>query len=411
MGSEWLATTISSFCPFTYGKGLPAKKRNPDGYFLVYGSNGPVGTHDQPLVDEPGIVIGRKGTVGSVHFVPKPFWPIDTTFYVVSAPGRHLKYTYYLLKSIGLREMNADSAVPGLNRDAAHAKAIAVPPLPEQRAIAHILGSLDDKIESNRQMNKTLESMARAIFKSWFVDFDPVRAKAEGRPTGLPDDISALFPDSFQDPELGKIPKGWASGIVSDLGKVICGKTPPTKDPENYGEDIPFITIPDMHGNIFVTQTSKYLSTKGANSQCAKYLPAYSICVSCIATPGLVIITTDLSQTNQQINSVIPKNEQSFYYCYQVLNKLGDQIRTSGSGGSVLLNLNKTLFSNIKITMPDRNAIESYQGVVEPFFKLVLQNQRESTFLVLLRDTLLPKLISGELRVPEAEKFVEEAVQ
>ena len=180
MASDWSRTTIGSFCPFSYGKGLPEKKRNPNGSFKVYGSNGIVGTHDQPLVDEPGIVIGRKGTVGAVHFASKPFWPIDTTFYVVTTTGRHLRYTYYLLKSIGLENMNADSAVPGLNRDAAHARQILVPSYDEQRAIAHILGSLDDKIELNRRMNKTLEATARAIFKSWFVDFDPVRAKAEG---------------------------------------------------------------------------------------------------------------------------------------------------------------------------------------------------------------------------------------
>jgi type I restriction enzyme S subunit len=208
---------------------------------------------------------------------------------------------------------------------------------------------------------------------------------------------------------MGEIPRGWRVGVVSDLGNVICGKTPPTKDPENYGEDIPFITIPDMHGKVFVTQTGKYLSTKGANTQRNKYLPAHSICVSCIATPGLVVMTTERSQTNQQINSVIPKNKKSSYYCYQVLNRLGDQIRAGGSGGSVLLNLNKTLFSNTKVLIPDSETIESYQQIVEPFFEKLLQNQRESVFLSSLRDTLLPKLISGELRIPDAEKFVEEA--
>jgi len=122
MASDWTPTTVGSFCPFTYGKGLPEKKRNTNGNIKVYGSNGPVGVHDQPLVDEPGIVIGRKGTVGAIHFASEPFWPIDTTFYVVSEADRDLRYTYYLLKSIGLENMNADSAVPGLNRDAAHFK-------------------------------------------------------------------------------------------------------------------------------------------------------------------------------------------------------------------------------------------------------------------------------------------------
>ena len=121
----------------------------------------------------------------------------------------------------------------------------------EQRAIAHILGALDDKIELNRRMNETLEAIARAIFKSWFVDFDPVRAKAKARDTGLPPHIADLFPDSFEDSELGEIPSGWRVGRVREIGDVVCGKTPPTKVAEYYGEDVPFITIPDMHDKVF----------------------------------------------------------------------------------------------------------------------------------------------------------------
>ncbi|MCF8084288.1 MAG: restriction endonuclease subunit S [Deltaproteobacteria bacterium] len=324
----------------------------------------------------------------------------------------HPLYLYYVFTQLGF-ELDAagggGSVYTNVSKSRFSDISVIILPLPEQRAIAHILGSLDDKIELNRRMNKALEATARAIFKSWFVDFVPVRVKAEGGDPGLPDDIAGIFPDRFEDSEMGEIPRGWRVGVVSDLGNVICGKTPPTKDPENYGEDIPFITIPDMHGKVFVTQTGKYLSTKGANTQRNKYLPAKTICVSCIATPGLVVMTTERSQTNQQINSVIPKNKKSSYYCYQVLNRLGDQIRAGGSGGSVLLNLNKTLFSNTKVLIPDSETIESYQQIVEPFFEKLLQNQRESVFLSSLRDTLLPKLISGELRIPDAEKFVEEA--
>jgi type I restriction enzyme S subunit len=134
---------------------------------------------------------------------------------------------------------------------------VAVPPLREQCAIAHILGTLDDKIELNRRMNETLEAMARALFKSWFVDFDPVRAKAEGRDPGLPKPLADLFPDSFEDSELGDIPKRWTVWRVADIGSVICGKTPSTQVSKYYGDDVPFITIPDMHGKIFATATQK----------------------------------------------------------------------------------------------------------------------------------------------------------
>jgi len=177
MVGEWRETTIGEFAPFAYGKGLPEHARNATGGVPVFGSNGLVGLHDAALTEGPTVVIGRKGTVGAVHYSSVPCWPIDTTFWVTDPDRAVLRFKYYLLKSIGLEYMNADSAVPGLNREAAHARRILVPPLPEQRAIAHILGTLDDKIELNRRISETLEQMARAIFKAWFVDFEPVRAK------------------------------------------------------------------------------------------------------------------------------------------------------------------------------------------------------------------------------------------
>ena len=170
--------TIGEYSPFSYGKGLPDRKRHPSGQVPVFGSNGIVGYHDISLTNSPTVIVGRKGTVGAVHYSPVPCWPIDTTFFVTDRDSEILRFKYYTLKSLSFNSMNTDSAVPGLNRDAAHALYVRVPAKQEQRAIAHILGTLDDKIELNRRMNETLEAMARALFKSWFVDFDPVHAKA-----------------------------------------------------------------------------------------------------------------------------------------------------------------------------------------------------------------------------------------
>ena len=180
MVGEWREVTVGELAPFAYGKGLTEGQRNSTGRVPVYGSNGVVGFHDASLTNGPTVVIGRKGTVGAVHYSAVPCWPIDTTFYVTGTDPLLVRYRYYLLKSLGLEHMNADSAVPGLNRDAAHARQIRVPSTEtEQRAIAHILGTLDDKIELNRRRNQTLEAMARALFKDWFVDFGPVRAKMQ----------------------------------------------------------------------------------------------------------------------------------------------------------------------------------------------------------------------------------------
>ncbi len=260
-------------------------------------------------------------------------------------------------------------------------------------------------------MNATLEAMAQALFKSWFVDFDPVKAKAAGRaPEGMDADTAALFPGEFVESELGSIPKGWAAGQVSDLGHVICGKTPSTKEPENFGSEIPFITIPDMHGKVFVCETARALSLSGATSQQKKMLPANSVCVSCIATTGLVALTSVTSQTNQQINSIVPNNNFGSYFCYGILERLGSEIGNRGSGGSVFSNLNTGDFSRMRVLLPTIEVAASYNALVAPLFDTILQNEQQSKTLTQIRDTLLPKLISGQLRIPEAEAMAEAAL-
>ena len=260
---------------------------------------------------------------------------------------------------------------------------INLPTLSEQKVIAATLSVLDDMIELNNQINKTLEEMAQTIFKSWFVDFEPFK---DGE---------------FEESELGLIPKGWRVVELNDISKdIICGKTPSTKDNDNYGNKMPFITIPDMHGNVFITKTERCLSQKGINIQKNKTLPKFSVCVSCIATPGLVAITSEESQTNQQINSVICKDNISCFYVYLFLNTIKDTIITLGSGGSTTLNLNKRQFSKIKIIKCDDRTMRAFHNLVKPLFFNILDNQIENQNLSEIRDTLLPKLMSGEIRVP-----------
>ncbi len=286
-----------------------------------------------------------------------------------------------------------------------------IPPLVEQKAIAAVLGALDDKIELNRRMNATLEKMARALFQSWFVDFDPVRARMEGRqPVGLDAATAALFPDSFQDSSLGSIPRGWEVKTIANVGHVICGKTPPTSVSDYYGGDVPFITIPDMHGSVFGTVTVRKLSHAGANSQVKKNLPPGSLCVSCIATPGLVVITSELSQTNQQINSVIPREKEQTYFWYWVLSSLRAEIASSGSGGSVLSNLSKSRFEALLIINPPCTLIHAYNTTVSALFEKILANTHQSRTLATLRDALLPKLLSGELSVASLESNIAASV-
>ena len=249
---------------------------------------------------------------------------------------------------------------------------ITLPPLATQQKIAAILSSLDDKIELNNKINDNLEQQAQAIFKSWFVDFEPFG---------------------------GKMPEEWRVGKVGDLGEIICGKTPSTKIKEYYGNECPFITIPDMHNNVYACFTERYLSKLGMESQIGKSLPVNSVCVSCIATPGLVILTDKISQTNQQINSIIPNKNMSSYYVYLLMQSLAETIKMLGSSGSTTSNLNKDQFSKIDVLIPAIYELKIFNSIVEPLFQNIRNNIHENQKLTALRDTLLAKLMSGEIDV------------
>ena len=400
MDREWAELPLGNAVTLQRGFDLPTQDRKP-GKVPIISSSGISGYHSEIGVKGPGVVTGRYGTIGQVFFIEEDYWPLNTTLWVKDFHGNDPRFTSYLLRTIDFDSCSDKSSVPGVNRNDLHQIPVRIPPLAEQKAIAAVLGALDDKIELNRRMNATLEAMARALFQSWFVDFDPVRAKLDGRQlVGLDSATAALFPNEFEDSELGPIPKGWRTVKIEEIGNVICGKTPSTAITEYYGDDTPFITIPDMHGNVFAVSTARKLSGAGASSQMNKTVTAGSICVSCIATPGLVTITCEQSQTNQQINSVVPRESNETYFWYWVMRGLGAEIASGGSGGSVLTNLSKKRFERIRVLKPPHRTIEAYHLAAQPLFERILKNVQEIGTLSALRDTLLPKLLNGDLRVP-----------
>ena len=231
MAGEWAHKTLGDVVSLQRGHDLTEPERKP-GRVPVMGSAGQNGTHDTALAKGPGLVIGRSGaSFGEVHFCEADYWPHNTVLYVTDFRGNDPRFAYYFLKSINFARYNSGSAQPSLNRNFIYPIEVDVPGTEEQRAIAHILGTLDDKIELNRRMNETLEAIARAIFKSWFIDFDPVRAKASGEPSEsicrrlrLTPDILALFPDRLVDSELGEIPEGWLPQRVDHFLELAYGK-------------------------------------------------------------------------------------------------------------------------------------------------------------------------------------------
>jgi type I restriction enzyme S subunit len=374
--------TIGEFSPFAYGKGLPKRKRNTHGGVRVYGSNGVVGNHDMPLTDGPTVIIGRKGTVGAVHYSEDPCWPIDTTFYVEGDDPLIQRFVYYALKAASLSTMNSDSAVPGLNRSAVHAKKLFIPPTADRRAVSHILGSLDDKIELNRRMSETLEEMARALFKSWFVDFDPVRAKSEGRPTGLPDDLDALFPDSFEPSELGEIPAGWQVTNLGDLMELAYGKALRAQD-RRCGQ------VPVYGSNGQVGWHEEGLVT------------GPGIVVGRKGNPGIVTWSPSDFFPIDTTFYVLPRDDWiSLHFLYFALRV---QDLPSVSADSAVPGLNRHLAYRNRQIVPPRQLVHRFDQCVLPIRTLASCVVSESETLSHLRDTLLPRLVSGELRVKVRE--------
>ena len=293
---------------------------------------------------------------------------------------------------------------------------VVIPPLPTQKKIAHILSTLDDKIELNRKMNETLEAMAQALFKSWFVDFDPVHAKAGAKSEqelevaasrlGISKEILDLFPSEFEESEMGMIPLGWEAKTIKDFGQVVTGKTPPKRIEDAYTDNgKPFITPTDIDDSLFVTNTVRYLSESGQLAVRNSKITAGSICVTCIGSQmGKTTVAPTDSFTNQQINSIILEEDYLRNYLLCNLRGRRKEIFLLGSGGgSTMPLLNKSSFEKVDVLLPHKSILEVLDSVIKDNIALVLQNDIENNSLSNIRDTLLPKLLSGEFDVSEVK--------
>lgn len=385
MSAIWKKIELGEIIDLKYGKGL-SKNQRVEGEFPVYGSGGIIDFHNEPLLKGPTIIVGRKGSIGTVFYEEKNCFPIDTVFYVeLRNVNTHLKFIYPLLKNLNLSRLGSDAAVPGLNRHAALKQEVNLPDQKTQQKIASVLSTYDNLIENNTRRIAILEEMAQRIYKEWFVDF-----KYPGHEN-----------DELVDSELGMIPEGWEVKSLDTLGSIITGKTPSKKKNHFYGKDVPFIKTPDMHGNIFCTSTKEYLSNVGAESQNNKTLPKDSLLVSCIGTAGIVSITAFKSQTNQQINAIVPWKGILREFLYFSLRDLKDTINLYGATGATMVNLNKSKFEGLKISYPKNELISIYCNVVKPIFNNIKLIQLKNHNLCQTRDHLLPKLISGQVDVSD----------
>lgn len=319
------------------------------------------------------------------------------------------------------------ATMPNLNEGIIRSFSLSVPPLPEQRTIAHILGTLDDKIELNRRMNETLEAMARSLFKSWFVDFDPVRRNAararhppslaalphplplgEGRGEGSVEALDRLFPDSFEDSELGEIPRGWEVKLIGELAEVVGGSTPKTERAEYWEggthhwatpKDLSALSMPVL------LDTERKITDAGLSQIGSGLLPPSTVLLSSRAPIGYLAIAELPVAINQGFIAMVPKKSSSNLFLLLWAFFAHDDI-LSRANGSTFQEISKANFRPIPLVTPPAGVLQAFDKRVRPFYSRIVENERESRTLATLRDTLLPKLISGELRVPDAERLV-----
>lgn len=278
-----------------------------------------------------------------------------------------------------------------------------VPPLHEQEAIVRILGPLDRKIELNRKMNETLEAMARALFKSWFVDFDPVRAKAEGRPTGLPAPIAALFPDSFEDSELGEIPCGWK---VQKLGSVceaiFSGGTPSTTNARYWGGNVPWFSSGETRDK-FIIVTEKAITQEGVENSSTRFARAGATVIASAGqgnTRGQTSMLLIDTYINQSVVALCAKKEYlTDAFLFFNLERRYDEFRRVSDGHSSRGSLTTKLLGGLELLLPPLEVVQAFEKCAAQVVTIAGNARRQSQTLSATRDALLPKLISGEIRL------------
>jgi type I restriction enzyme, S subunit len=397
--SDWTTTTLGQVIELKRGYDLPSRDRR-DGPYPIVSSSGVSGCHAEAKAKAPGVVIGRYGTLGEVHYITQDYWPLNTSLYVRDFKGNDPRFISYFLRSLDFGAYSDKAAVPGLNRNDLHTAVVRVPAVAEQRVIAHILGTLDDKIELNRQMNETLESIARNLFKSWFIDFDPVRAKSDGRDPGLRPHLADLFPDSFEDSELGEIPKGWRVTGLDETATYLNGLAL-QKYPPNDGGSLPVIKIAQLRAG----------HTDGADRASVDIPPAYvvedgDVLFSWSGSLEVEIWCGGRGALNQHLFKLTSGRFPKWFYFLWTRHHLPDFRGIAAGKATTMGHIQRGHLSAARALVPPPRLVEAMSAHFDPLLDNLIARRLQSRTLAALRDALLPKLIAGELRVSDAERSV-----
>lgn len=386
---DWREVKLGELLNFRRGHDLP-KTKMLDGNIPVVGSNGIIGFHNEFKTKAPCLTIGRSGNIGNPCYINKNCWAHNTSLYVDDFKGNDPKYLYYLLKTLNLSYYGGGSAVPTLNRNHIHPiEVMATINKNEQKFIAATLSSLDDKIELNNCINKNLEEIAQAIFKSWFVDFDP-------------------FQDGeFEDSELGRIPKGWRVKNFDDVCvSIFSGGTPSTQNPEFWNGSLNWLSSGETR-NKYIVKTEKKITIAAVENSSTRMAKKYDVVIASAGqgnTRGQTSICLTDTYINQSLVCLRANNEIiSPAYLFFNIERRYDELRKISDSSSIRGSLTTKMMKNLKLILPDQNSVNGFSEACEPLLSLIEKINNENESLICMRNTLLPKLMSGEIRVPIEE--------
>jgi type I restriction enzyme S subunit len=389
------------------------RSQRQSGPYPYYGAAGIQDYVSDYLFDGKYILVGEDGTVVTddnhpvVQIADGKFWVNNHAHVIRPVENEDFDYLYYALTNSSIGDLVSGAVQPKLSMTNLKSLNFDWPSSGEFRgAIGRVLRGLDDKILANQRLSKILEEISRAIFKSWFVYFEPVKAKMAGeKPVGMDDATAALFPDSIEHSELGPIPKGWRCLPVGEIFEVGIGRTPPRKEPEWFcdgGNGIDWVSIRDMGTyGVFADGTNEGLTEEAVRKFRVPIVPKGTVLMSFKLTVGKLCITDHELVTNEAIAHFKELSNSSIGSIFTYLWLANQNMANLDSTSSIGTATNSAIVKGIKILVPSESVHAAFVNVVGPIFDEIANLTMQTTRLAEIRDSLLPRLISGELQIPE----------
>ena len=412
MTAEWTTSRFDGLSINFDGKRRPVKEsdRRP-GPYPYYGASGVVDHVDDYLFDGDYLLIAEDGENLRTRQTPIAFlargrfWVNNHAHIVTGNERADTRFLMYALRHVDIDAYLTGAVMPKLTQGNLNRIEVSHPLLPEQRAIAGVLGALDDKIEQNRWTARALERLAHAVFRAWFVDFEPVKAKAAGAASfpSLPQPVFDALPTRFVDSEIGPVPERWEVKALSSVCTLVGGGTPKRSESAYWGGNVPWYSVKDApsDGEIWVINTSERITDHGLANCAARLVPKGCTIISARGTVGKLAMAGNAMAFNQSCYGLLPGDGKSFGYLRLLLQAAVAQLQQR-THGSVFDTITRATFDGLIVAKPKGDVVSAFEVVVAPLLDALLASLQESSKLAEMRDYLLPKLLSGQVRVEVA---------